>query len=310
MDDGYTAYLIERMNELVKAAGGYTLRPPTARLWVEVMRAFDESDPPMTVRQVFYALVSRGALPKTEASYNKTVYHLLRMRRCGVLHYDYIADNTRWMRKPDSYTGLQAYLEAGQEAYRRALWANQNAYVELWCEKAALAGVLYDVTARWDVPLMVTRGYPSESFVYEAAEALKDQDKPVFLYYFGDHDPSGKNIPENTSDKLRDFGARFSFEVVAVLPWQIEAWGLPTRPTKRTDTRAKGWRGGSVELDALPVARLRTLARDVIERHIDYDALEVTREAERLERRAFEQINAALSYGPGGQVSIGNVGLG
>jgi hypothetical protein len=32
-------------------------------------------------------------------------------------------------------------------------------------------GVLYDVTEVWDVPLMVTCGYPSISFLHSAAEA-------------------------------------------------------------------------------------------------------------------------------------------
>ena len=39
-------------------------------------------------------------------------------------------------------------------------------YVEIWLEKDALAGVLVDVTSRYDVPLMVTRGYPSMSFLH------------------------------------------------------------------------------------------------------------------------------------------------
>jgi len=35
-----------------------------------------------------------------------------------------------------------------------------------------LAGVLVEETFPWDVPLMVTRGYPSLSYIYEAAEAI------------------------------------------------------------------------------------------------------------------------------------------
>src|SRR4051812_14932616 len=54
---------------------------------------------PMTVRQVFYQLVSRGAISKSEAEYKQTVIRLLtNLRRSGRVPFDWIADNTRWMR--------------------------------------------------------------------------------------------------------------------------------------------------------------------------------------------------------------------
>jgi hypothetical protein len=293
--DHTDAELIDWMNE---TKSGYHLREGTAQLWVAVMRAINEAGPPVTVRQIYYALVSRGAIPKTENAYDRVVYHVLKMRRGGVLPYDFIADNTRWMRKPQSYVGIEAYLEAGQQAYRRALWANQEAYVEIWCEKEALAGVINGITSKWDVPLMVTRGYPSETFVYEAAETLKCKRKPVFLYYFGDYDPSGRDIPVSTKAKLKAFGAQFVFEVVAVKQWQIDAWDLPLRPTKRSDVRARNWVGGSVELDAVPVPTLRRLVEEIITRHIDQQALEATLETERLERQALGRMMDNVGLAP------------
>lgn len=281
-------------NELVtwlnKNSGNYKLRTKTALLWATILRAFDEAGPPMTVRQVFYALVSMGAIPKTEAAYNQTCYHLLQMRRRDLLPYDFISDNTRWMRKPKTYASLESFLQISQDAYRRALWANQDAYVEIWIEKDALAGVVYEITQKWDVPLMVTRGFPSETFVYNAAEAIKGQGKTAYLYYFGDYDPSGVSITETTRDKLRAFGAKFHFSHKAVLPWQIREWNLPTRPTKRTDSRAKDWEGGSVELDAIPVAILRQLVAESITRHIDHQALEESKRVETLERETLSRV--------------------
>ena len=76
------------------------LREDTAPVWVAVLRVFDETGPPMTVRQVFYALTTRGAVPKTELGYKRVVYHVLNMRRAGVLPYSFVSDSTRWMRKP------------------------------------------------------------------------------------------------------------------------------------------------------------------------------------------------------------------
>ena len=153
-------------------------------------------------------------------------------------------------------------------------------------EKDALAGVLYPVTARYDVPLMVTRGYPSLSFLHGAAEGILDADKPTFLYYLGDHDPSGVHIPQKIEVDLREMaaGAEIHFERIAVNIDQIAAWNLPTRPTKKTDSRSKTFKGGSVEVDAISSADLRVLVEEAITQHIDQEVLNTTMVAERSER--------------------------
>jgi hypothetical protein len=114
-----------------------------------------KADQPMTVRQVFYRAVVAGLVEKTELEYQCTVARLLlEMRRTGQIPYSWIADNTRWMRKPKTYTGLADFIERHQQAYRRDLWAEADVYTEIWCEKEALAGILYDVTWDYDVPLI------------------------------------------------------------------------------------------------------------------------------------------------------------
>ena len=176
---------------------------------------------PMTVRQVFYRLVSLGAIAKTEGEYKATVCRLLtEMRRAREIPFGWIADNTRWMRKPRTYSGLEELLRATAQTYRRSVWSQQDVYVEIWLEKDALAGVLHEVTERWDVPLMVTRGYPSLSYLYEAGEVIAAREQPAYLYYFGDHDPSGVDIPRKVEQDLRVFAPRaeIHFERVAVTP--------------------------------------------------------------------------------------------
>jgi hypothetical protein len=67
-----------------------------------------ERDNPQTVRQVFYALTVVGAIKKEEIEYLRTVGRLLsEMREAGDIPFEWIADNTRWMRKPASFTGLE-----------------------------------------------------------------------------------------------------------------------------------------------------------------------------------------------------------
>lgn len=242
---------------------------------------------PMTVRQVFYRAVSAGVVEKTEAAYKQLVGRLLvKMRMAGEIPFDWISDNTRWMRKPRTHSSMESAIKWTADTYRRALWDNQPVYVEVWTEKDALAGVLLEETRPWDVPLMVSRGFASVTYLYEAARSIAAEGKPAHLYYFGDHDPSGVVIDPTIERRLREFApeAEIYFERVAVTPDQISQWDLPTRPTKKTDSRSKSFEGESVEVDAIEPAKLRELVRACIERHVDADALAKTRAAEASER--------------------------
>jgi hypothetical protein len=254
---------------------------------------------PTTCRGLFYALVSRGVIPKLESQYKSTVVRLAtEMRKAGDLPYEWLADNTRWMRKPATWTSLEHALEATARLYRRALWPEQDAYVEVWLEKDALSGVIYDVTERWDVPLMVTRGYASLSFLHSAAQTIARLGKPTHLYYLGDYDPSGLDIPRNVEDELRRLApsADIVFTRLGVNAEQIESMELPTRPTKRSDTRAAGFFGESVEVDAIPAPILRNIVEEAILSHVDQDRLESLEEVERSERETLEAISQEVQY--------------
>lgn len=253
----------------------------------DAMTAILREDRPMTVRQVFYRMVGTGLIDKTENEYKNTVVRLLaEMRRAREIPFGWISDNTRWQLRPTTFSSLENMLREGARSYRRAVWNDQPEYVEVWLEKDALSGVLYDVTAEFDVPLMVTRGYPSISYLHSAAEFMEGVEKPVYIYYFGDRDPSGLDIARSVEEGLREFAptAEIHFERVAVTLDQVEEWSLPTRPTKTSDSRSKGFEGGSVEVDAISPRRLRGLTREVIEQHVDHRQLDVLREAERSER--------------------------
>ena len=183
------------------------------------------------------------------------------------------------------------------QSYRRAIWTVQPKYVEIWLEKDALAGVIVGVTAKFDVPLMVCRGYPSLSFLDSATEAIKATDKPTHIFYFGDRDPTGVNIPQVIENHLRKYApqADITFEIVAVTERQIRDLKLPTRPTKKSDSRAKNFKGESVELDAIPAKVLKKLVRDCIESCIDERILRRTKIIEQAERESFFDSNHYLN---------------
>jgi hypothetical protein len=252
---------------------------------------------PMTVRQVFYQASVRGIIEKSEAGYTKVQTDLVVMRKSGEMPFDWLADNTRWQRKPRSFDSVEQALQETARFYRKRLWADADAYVEVWLEKDALSGVVFPVTALYDVPLMVARGYASLSFLHSAAEAISELDVPVYIYHLGDFDPSGVNAGEKIEETLRELApdAEIHFERLAVTPEQIQNWRLPTRPTKTSDTRSKGFGDISVELDAIEPDALRTLVRLAIEDHLPPHQFKVLKAAEDSERTLIRQLVTGLA---------------
>jgi hypothetical protein len=226
---------------------------------------------PMTVRQVFYQATVRNLVEKSEHGYAKIQTDLTLLRRAGELPYSWLADNTRWQRKPATFDSVKQALDNTAKLYRKALWGDADAYVELWLEKDALAGVVYPVTSMYDVPLMVARGYASLSFLHTAAEYISTLDVPACIYHLGDYDPSGVDAGRKIEKTLREMApdADIRFERIAVTIEQIIDWNLPTRPTKQKDPRAKNFGSDqSVELDTIDPRRLHSLVGKAIQQHL------------------------------------------
>src|SRR5690554_4000080 len=75
---------------------------------------------PVTVRHVFYQAVSRGLIEKTEKEYCNVVKRLLgAMRMGGRIPFGWISDNSRWMRKPNSYSKIEQLLRDASKTYRK-----------------------------------------------------------------------------------------------------------------------------------------------------------------------------------------------
>jgi hypothetical protein len=166
----------------------------------------------------------------------------------------------------------------------------------------ALADVIVDVTARWDVPLMVSRGQSSATFLHSAKEAAcahyavtRSQSKIYALYDFdpGGHRASSTVERELTSGRLDDV---IEFEHIAVTPAQIAA---PAGPPAEADGPrggevARGGQGRCVERDAIDPDRLCGLVEDAITSHIDEHEWRVERAIEAEEREGLLALRDGL----------------
>ena len=244
----------------------------------------------MTVRQVFYQLVGLGLIGKSEAEYHNVVVRLLaRLRLEGRMPWSWITDGTRWMHKSVRYGSVEEALEATRRHYRRDYWRELDDYVEVWLEKDALAGVLFRVTDEWGVPLMVTRGFASLSYIHNAAETIERIGKPTHIYYFGDYDPSGVEIDRNLERRLREFAPGPRSTSNGSRCEGSRSRSTRCRPGPRSAgpttvggcTRARAWRS----TPSRP-RRSSSLVRSAIERHVDPARVAVLEAAEESERDA------------------------
>ena len=246
----------------------------------------------MTTELHYSAIMDRGLIPKDETrGYRVIQRRLLQLRELGVIPYGHIADNARTVHRRNRYQSPEDYARVAAEFYLRDYWADSSVRVEVWLEKDALVGVLRPVVVEeCGLDLFVTRGYASVSYLQSAADFIREDGRPTYIYLLTDFDPSGLGIAETVCTELqrRTHSTEVHVERLALNREQVEELSLPTRPTKKTDSRSRKFirEHGTdcVELDALSPETLRSLTRASIERHMEPEKLHGMKLAEEQER--------------------------
>jgi hypothetical protein len=268
----------------------------TRRL-VDLAHSILAVDNPMTVRQVFYQLVSRQAIENSKSAYNAVCNLLARARRDGDIPWEWIEDRMRRPRHVPMWDDLPDFGETVRRSYRRDVWPEQPVYIEAWLEKDALSGIFEDVLKPYGVTLNVGRGYDGWSSIHNAAERFGDGEG-VTVLYFGDFDPSGDDMVRSLRKRLSELQSRPEIIKVALTAEDVERYNLPSDPTKAGDTRRGAFilRNGdrAVELDALPAQILRGRLKAEVEARMDLDALAGTREVERSEVERLVEVMASI----------------
>jgi hypothetical protein len=249
---------------------------------------------PMTVRQVFYQLVVRGVLEKSEREYKATVIRLLtEMRMDDTIPFEDIIDESTRRHTYRTYDSLIDAARNTAEYYRRNALTECSDYLEIYCGKLALMGFIHEAAGEYDVPVIPARG--SLTRMWETALCVRNAwlaGKWSYIYFFDDLDPTALVSAKATERRLNEMCAKLDcpppkFERVALTEQQRRKYRLPTRPTKSFkdgNRHAKNFKGESTELDALPPAVLKALVTACVEQHISQDQLDVLREAEESER--------------------------
>lgn len=248
---------------------------------------------PCSVRHLFYASVVAGmpGIGKDSNGYRKVQRLALELRRAGLIPYRLIVDNTRLARFVDTWEDPDDFLADLAGFYRRDLWSRGDWRVEVWCESDSISSTVAEVViTKWRLQLMVCRGFSSETFAYNAAEAWRDSDRQPVVLYIGDHDPHGLEIERNLRDKLTEFSEVQPVWTRVGVTWeQVEELALPGTAPKK----AYGY-PLAVEAEALPAPLLRDLLDGEIGRYVDQHRLEVLMQAEAEEREGFVALAAGF----------------
>jgi 5S rRNA maturation endonuclease (ribonuclease M5) len=192
---------------------------------------------PITVRGVFYRAVAEGLVPKDETKgYRVVQRRLVKLRVQGEIPYGWITDGSRKVHGYVRYQDADEFARSVKFRYRQDYWRDADEYVEVWVEKEAMVGVLRPVVLdEFGLDLHVTRGFPSLTYLQEAAEDIEREDRPVYVYVLTDFDPYGRNIAERIEDELieRCPDADLYVERIAVTAEQIQQYSLPHARLRR-----------------------------------------------------------------------------
>lgn len=267
----------------------------------EIIEDYQAQDLRLTLRQLYYQLVSRNIIPNVEKSYKNLSTLVSDARLAGLMDWDAIEDRVRTPRKTSDWLNVKDLAESALAVFRLPRWDRQKNYVELWVEKDALAGVLDPIARKYHITLMVNRGYSSQSAMHESAVRFESEgaERQKTLLYLGDHDPSGEDMVRDVRSRLLMFGVtRLTVSKVALTIDQVDQYDPPPNPAKLTDPRSKLYvrkhGSSSWEVDALPPEVLTSIITKELEKLIDWKKMKAVIAKEELDKRKLREAMAYL----------------
>jgi hypothetical protein len=250
---------------------------------------------PLTLRQLFYLLVVRSLVEKTERAYQSLCSDTVaRARRAQMLPMDAFRDDGFSAEPPAGWVSAESFLHnvhRWAEDFTLDRQRGQSIKLALWCETQGMAPQLRRVADEFSVPVLSSGGFDSITAKHEQARKLGG----YHVLHIGDHDPSGVTLYGSLDEDVRAFaeyyGEEITFERLAVTPDQVQLYGLPTAPVKNAaHSHAHSFTGETVQAEALDPRDLAGIVREAIEAHFDmgeYDRVverEVGERARLLER--------------------------
>jgi hypothetical protein len=162
---------------------------------------------PLTLRQLFYKLVTTNTVANTPAEYKRLGNMMSDARYWGLIDWKMLIDRGRTVMEFDTYEDEAAAIDDLGNRFAVDRWADQPTRVEVWIEKDAAIGTIEAVCKEYQVPWSSTRGYHSTSGAKKASERLLRmmERQNVQVLHIADHDPSGVNMTDDLKDRIEEF---------------------------------------------------------------------------------------------------------
>ena len=258
-------------------------------------------DHPQSVRHVFYRMTDPRLgepVEKSDRGYRHVQERCVKLRRYGLIPYNWIADMSRRGYFVNTYDDAGDFLRRMGHLYRADLWRDSDYRCEVWAESRSIASVILSDCQELAVDLFPCGGFSSLSFIHEAAQQhnASQDTRPLIVLYVGDYDPTGVLIDQSLERELREHlraDIDMDFRRIAINEEQVKEHDLPTKPRKEGDKRSQHIEY-TVEAEAMPAHVLRGILRDEVEALLPQNALEVAKVAERSERAHLARMAAML----------------
>lgn len=241
---------------------------------------------PLTLRQIFYMLVSNNGYDKTELAYKRLCETMNKARRARLVDMDCIRDDGLTRRESSGYSSRNSFLYTvlhSAKNFTLDRQQEQDTKLYVWCEAGGMVPQLVTAVREYHVPVLSSGGFDSLTTKHDFAKEIADQGKPVVILHLGDHDPSGVHMYGSLDEDLQAFidyyGGDVSLERIAVTPEQVAEFNLPTAPPKTTDRRS--FTGLTTQCEAIHPKNLREIVVSAVEQYIDFNIHEDTLDEEK-----------------------------
>ncbi|MDX2993360.1 hypothetical protein [Streptomyces scabiei] len=245
----------------------------------------------VTLRQVMYRLASEGVLAHTPSMYRHLSSHLARARREG--HFPDLVDTLREVHVPPAWPDAGAFLREAVDWFGLDRTQGQKYALYVAAEKDTLRQLLTGWLAEYGIPVLVVRGFGSQSYVDVVRDRTARDPREAHLVYVGDFDCSGEDVERDWVARTRCWSR--VRRVLLTYDQVINEYELPATEGKRRDPRwpAFARRYGfdidhpvQWEVEALEPEELQRLVLAAVDPYIDRDVLTEQIVREEQQRRA------------------------
>lgn len=207
----------------------------------DVCAIYEGQGIPMSLRQLYYQLVSKNLIENSKSSYNRLGDAVSDGRIAGLISWTAIEDRERNLRGLNHFESPQHAIKDLQERYSIDKWANQLCRPEVWVEKIALVDVIGAICNKLEVDFYACKGYNSQSEAWAAGQRFADYirkgQRPI-VFHLGDHDPSGIDMTRDNAKRIELFtGVPVQVVRLSLNMNQIERHNPPPNYAKPSDSR-------------------------------------------------------------------------